>query len=120
MDTIKTQPRRYNSSQNNKDFPKNYKDILEIRPRYPTMYEPDDNCCDYFCCLVFSPLVAVFWTTCFIGVTGKKIKKCCCSKERNIVVIPSTPVPKQESPSRVTVVPAPRGGPAHRDPSFIP
>ena len=42
------------------------------------------------------------------------------SKEkRNIVVIPATPVPKQESPPSV-IVPAPRGGPAHRDPSFIP
>lgn len=116
MPTIKTQPLPHET----KDmFPDNYKDILELRPRYPSMYPPDDNCCDYTCCFACSPLVAVVWTFCCLGVTGKKLKSCCSKEKRNIVVIPATPVPKQESPPSV-IVPAPRGGPAHRDPSFIP
>jgi len=115
INTIKTQPGPITKENM---FPDNYKDILELRPRYPTMYTPEDNCCDYFCCLVFSPLVAAVWTTCFLGVTGKKLKSC-CSKERNNVVNTSIPEPKQDSTKRV-IVPAPRGGPAQRDPSFIP
>ena len=68
MPTIKTQP----LSHETKDiFPNKYKDILELRPRYPSMYSTDDNCCDYFCCITFSPLVAVVWTFCCLGVTGK-------------------------------------------------
>ena len=116
MTTIKRQP---GPLTNENIFPDYYKDILDLRPRYPSMYPPDDNCCDYTCCFACSPLVAVVWTFCCLGVTGKKIKKCCSKEKRDIVVIPSTPVPKQDSPPSV-VVPAPRGGPAHRDPSFIP
>ena len=115
MPTIKTQPAPLEKKNM---FPDNYKDILELRPRCLSMYPTENNCCDYTTCLSCSPLVAVVWTFCCLGVTGKKLKSC-CSKERNIVVNTSIPESKQDS-TKCVIVPAPRGGPAHRDPSFIP
>ena len=85
MTVIETQPR----PEEKKDiFPNKYKDILEIYPRYPT---ESDQCCDYCTCLVCSPMVVLVWTGCFLGVTAKKMKNCCCFKQPNITIIPSSP-----------------------------
>ena len=83
MTTIKTQPRPH---EKNDCFPNNYKDIIDIYPRFPV--ESSDQCCDYCTCLVCSPMVAVVWTGCFFGVSAKKMKNCCCSNHQHIEIIP--------------------------------
>jgi hypothetical protein len=57
------------------DF-KEYKDILEIRPKCNTESEESDECCNICICIPFSPIVLLFWTGLCCNIT---IKKYCCT-----------------------------------------
>ncbi len=68
-------------------FPNTYKEILDLRPRYPSVssnVNTDDSCCDYFCCLMCSPIVIPMWLVYCFGVTGKKICFCKKNDEENL------------------------------------
>lgn len=73
------------TSQNNcSKIPDNYKEITEYRPSCDEYsMDKEDQCCDYFMCLVFSPLVSLVWTGCCLCVTTKKIKNRCSNTSCN-------------------------------------
>ena len=66
------------TSQNKSKIPDNYKDIMKYRPSCDEYsMNKEDQCCNYFMCLVFSPLLSLVWTGCCVCVTTKKIKNRC-------------------------------------------
>ena len=89
------------SKTNNPCFPDTYKEILDLYPRYPipssSRVNPDDPCCDYFCCLIWSPLVIPVWLACCFGVTGKKMCSCQCKKNTDKMI--TTPPIQNKKPN---------------------
>ena len=66
---------------NNGLFVNNYKEILDVRPRYGVQ-DIDKNDClnDGILCVACSPLITLVWSFCCMGVTCKKMYKKCCNK----------------------------------------
>ena len=65
---------------NNGLFVNNYKEILDVRPRYGVQ-DIDKNDClnDGILCVACSPLITLVWSFCCMGVTCKKMYKNCNS-----------------------------------------
>ena len=92
------------STTNNQCFPDTYKEILDLYPRYcipsSSRSDPDDPCCDYFCCLAYSPIVIPIWLTCCFGVTGKKMCSCQCKKNTDkTITTPPIQNPNTQNPN---------------------
>ncbi len=67
------------SSKNKEVFVSKYREILDIRPtcREYTPNKEEPNLCDGFLCLSCSPVIAIVWSFCCVGVSYNKIYKKC-------------------------------------------